>query len=58
MAVTSKAKTKRFIPFSLDAINFLLAGVRGALGPCGSVLPIPTKFMLLELLCVSHWLIQ
>jgi MFS family permease len=33
VAVTSKAKTKRFIPFSLDAINFLLADVRGALGP-------------------------
>jgi hypothetical protein len=24
---------KRFNPFSLDAINFLLADVRGALGP-------------------------
>jgi hypothetical protein len=33
MAVTSKLKAKRFIPFSLDAINFLLADVRGALGP-------------------------
>ena len=33
MAVTSKVKTKRFNPFSLDAINFLLADVRGALGP-------------------------
>ncbi len=31
-AVTS-AKGKRFSPFSLDAINFLLADVRGALGP-------------------------
>jgi MFS family permease len=30
--VTS-TKTKRFTPFSLDAINFLLADVRGALGP-------------------------
>ena len=27
------AKSKRFNPFSLDAINFLLADVRGALGP-------------------------
>jgi predicted MFS family arabinose efflux permease len=26
-------KDKRFNPFSLDAINFLLADVRGALGP-------------------------
>ena len=25
--------SKRFNPFSLDAINFLLADVRGALGP-------------------------
>jgi MFS family permease len=33
MAVTSKLNNKRFIPFSLDAINFLLADVRGALGP-------------------------
>ena len=33
MAVTSRFKTKRFSPFSLDAINFLLADVRGALGP-------------------------
>jgi MFS family permease len=32
MAVTSKVKTKRNA-FSLDAINFLLADVRGALGP-------------------------
>ena len=32
MALTS-AKTKGFHPFSLDAINFLLADVRGALGP-------------------------
>ena len=32
MAVTS-TKSKRFNPFSLDAINFLLADVRGALGP-------------------------
>ena len=32
MAVTSP-KSKRFNPFSLDAINFLLADVRGALGP-------------------------
>ena len=32
MAVTS-TKSKRFNPRSLDAINFLLADVRGALGP-------------------------
>ncbi len=32
MVVTS-TKSKRFHPFSLDAINFLLADVRGALGP-------------------------
>ena len=32
MAVTS-TKSKRFNPFSLDAINFLLADVRGAVGP-------------------------
>ena len=33
VAVASKLNTKRFIPYSLDAINFLLADVRGALGP-------------------------
>ena len=32
MAVTS-TKSKRFNPLSLDAVNFLLADVRGALGP-------------------------
>jgi MFS family permease len=32
MAVRS-TKSKRFSPFSLDAVNFLLADVRGALGP-------------------------
>jgi MFS family permease len=32
VAVTSTT-TRRFNPFSLDAINFLLADVRGALGP-------------------------
>ena len=32
MAVTS-TKSQRFNPFSLDATNFLLADVRGALGP-------------------------
>ena len=32
MAVTS-TESRRFNPFSLDAINFLLADVRGALGP-------------------------
>src|SRR5258705_12351546 len=26
-------RVKRFTPFSLDAVNFLLADVRGALGP-------------------------
>jgi MFS family permease len=29
----TSAKTKRFNPLSLDAVNFLLADVRGALGP-------------------------
>ena len=29
----TSTKSKRFSPFSLDAINFLLADVRGALGP-------------------------
>jgi MFS family permease len=33
LAVTTHAKAKRFNPRSLDAINFLLADVRGALGP-------------------------
>jgi hypothetical protein len=32
MAVTSTA-SKGFNPFSLDAVNFLLSDVRGALGP-------------------------
>jgi len=32
MAVTS-TKRKAFNPLSLDAINFLLADVRGAVGP-------------------------
>jgi predicted MFS family arabinose efflux permease len=31
--VTSNNNSKRLNPFSLDAINFLLADVRGALGP-------------------------
>jgi MFS family permease len=31
--VVTSTKSKRFHPFSLDAINFLLADVRGALGP-------------------------
>jgi MFS family permease len=31
--VVTRAKIKRFSPLSLDAINFLLADVRGALGP-------------------------
>jgi hypothetical protein len=26
-------RSKHFTPFSLDAVNFLLADVRGALGP-------------------------
>ncbi len=29
----SRAKSRRFNPLSLDALNFLLADVRGALGP-------------------------
>jgi MFS family permease len=33
MAVKSKAKPKGFSPFSLDAVNFLAADVRGAVGP-------------------------
>ncbi len=32
MAVTS-AKSTRFSPLSLDAVNFLAADVRGAVGP-------------------------
>jgi len=31
--VVTPTKSRRFHPFSLDAINFLLADVRGALGP-------------------------
>jgi MFS family permease len=33
VAVTAVTKERRFRPHSLDAINFLLADVRGALGP-------------------------
>ena len=33
MAVKSKAKRKGFSPLSLDAVNFLAADVRGAVGP-------------------------
>jgi len=33
MAVKSKAKRRGFSPFSLDAVNFLAADVRGAVGP-------------------------
>src|ERR1035441_6442870 len=33
MAVKSKTKRKGFSPFSLDAVNFLSADVRGAVGP-------------------------
>jgi len=29
----TSAKSKRFSPFSLDAVNFLSADVRGAVGP-------------------------
>jgi hypothetical protein len=32
MVVTSQTNSKRFIPFSLDAINFLPADVRGGPG--------------------------
>jgi hypothetical protein len=31
--VVTSTKSERFRPFSLDASNFLLADVRGALGP-------------------------
>jgi MFS family permease len=44
MAVTS-TKSKRFRPFSLDAVNFLLADVRGALGP----------FLNVFLVTQQHW---
>jgi MFS family permease len=33
MALESKIKRRRFNPFSLDAVNFLAADVRGAVGP-------------------------
>jgi hypothetical protein len=33
MAVTAKIKRSRFHPFSLDAVNFPAADVRGAVGP-------------------------
>jgi hypothetical protein len=33
VAVVTSTKRKRFHAFSLDAVNFLLADVRGALGP-------------------------
>jgi MFS family permease len=33
VATVRSRKAKRFNPFSLDAVNFLLADVRGALGP-------------------------
>jgi len=32
MALKSKTKRKGFSPFSLDAVNFLSADVRGAVG--------------------------
>jgi len=44
MAATS-TKSKRFSPFSLDAVNFLLADVRGALGP----------FLNVFLVTQQHW---
>src|SRR6202171_3890472 len=44
MAVTS-TRSKRFNPFSLDAVNFLLADVRGALGP----------FLNVFLVTRQHW---
>lgn len=37
VAMTPVTKVWRFQPCSLDAINFLLADVRGALGPCLNV---------------------
>ncbi len=43
--MTSQTNNKRFIPFSLDAINFLLADVRGALGP----------FLNVFLVTQQHW---
>jgi hypothetical protein len=33
VALSASEKSRGFEPASLDAINFLLAGVRGALGP-------------------------
>jgi hypothetical protein len=33
MAVIPSSKSRRFSPLSLDALNFLLSDVRGALGP-------------------------
>ena len=45
MVVTSQTNSKRFIPFSLDAINILLADVRGALGP----------FLNVFLVTQQHW---
>ena len=45
MAVTPSIKSRGFHPFSLDAINFLLADVRGALGP----------FLNVFLVTQQHW---
>ncbi len=47
MAVAVKSKTKRkgFSPFSLDAVNFLSADVRGAVGP----------FLNVFLVTQQHW---
>jgi hypothetical protein len=36
-------RVKRFTPFSLDAVNFLLADVRGALGPFLNVFLVTRK---------------
>ncbi len=45
MAVKSKTKRKGFSPFSLDAVNFLSADVRGAVGP----------FLNVFLVTQQHW---
>jgi MFS family permease len=45
LAVKSKTKRKGFSPFSLDAVNFLAADVRGAVGP----------FLNVFLVTQQHW---
>lgn len=45
MAVKAKIKRKGFHPFSLDAVNFLAADVRGAVGP----------FLNVFLVSQQHW---